>query len=84
MPTHHNLFLMTAIPALLVAWWSKSFSAPSPFHGLRGPDALPWVVLMAHEPPAALSFPPAGGPPAPGPAQTAQARAAPAAPGTQR
>ena len=25
MPTHHNLFLMTGIPALLVAWWSKSF-----------------------------------------------------------
>lgn len=25
MPTHHNLFLMTAIPALLVVWWSKSF-----------------------------------------------------------
>ena len=28
MPTHHNLFLMTALPALLVAWWSKSFSVP--------------------------------------------------------
>ena len=42
MPTHHNLFLMTAIPALLVAWWSKSFFGTIAF-------SMGFVALMRYE-----------------------------------
>ena len=41
MPTHHNLFLMTAIPALLVAWWSKSFFGTIAF-------SMGFVALMRY------------------------------------
>ena len=41
MPTHHNLFLMTALPALLVAWWSKSFFGTIAF-------SMGFVALMRY------------------------------------
>ena len=82
MPTHHNLFLMTAIPGLVE---QELFRHHRLFHGLRGPDALPGVVLMAHESrphcpfhlreahlPPALRKPRKPAPPLPPPARSAR------------